>query len=180
MMNKVTTAGKKLPPLVLALCISGCGLTQKVSDGTSSLTKSIFYKQIHTLHLDFRAREGVNRNAQGAALSTVVRIWQLKDKKAFGDSDYPSLFASDSQVLKPDLLAQKDIRIRPGESVSVDMPMEDKAEFVAVAGLFLSPDTQDDKWRLVLTRDDLDPDDARVIELGDGILTLVAKKADRP
>lgn len=95
-------------------------------------------------------------------------------------ADYPSLFTADSQVLKADLLAQKDIRIRPGESVSIDMPMDDKAEFVAVAGLFLSPDTQDNKWRLLLTRDDLDPDNARVIELGDGTLTLVAEKAKRP
>ncbi|KJV44873.1 type VI secretion protein [Pantoea sp. BL1] len=179
-MNRATIAGKTLIPLMLALSVSGCGLTQKVSEGTVSVTKSIFYKQIRTLHLDFRAREGANRNAQGAALSTVVRIWQLKDSHAFDASDYPSLFTADSQVLKADLLAQKDIRIRPGESVSIDMPMDDKAEFVAVAGLFLSPDSQDNKWRLLLTRDDLDPDSARVIELGDGTLTLVAEKAKRP
>ncbi len=175
-MNKATTAGKAFISLLLALGVSGCGLTQKVSEGAVSVTKSIFYKQVTTLHLDFRAREGVNRNAQGAALSTVVRIWQLKDSKAFTGADYPSLFAADSQVLKADLLAQKDIRVRPGESVSIDMPMEEKATVVAVAGMFLSPDIQDDKWRLVITRDDLDPDKARVIELGDGTLTLITAK----
>lgn len=179
-MNRATTAGKIVIPLMLALSASGCGLTQKVSEGTASVTKSLFYKQIRTLHLDFRAREGANRNAQGAALSTVVRIWQLSDRQAFDASDYPSLLAADSQVLKADLLAQKAIRVRPGESISIDVPMEEITAFVAVAGLFLSPDTQNETWRLLLTRADLHPDKARVIELGDGTLTLVAEKGERP
>lgn len=34
-----------------ALLLAGCGLTQSVADGTVSVTKSIFYKQIKTLHL---------------------------------------------------------------------------------------------------------------------------------
>ena len=45
--------------LTLIACglLTGCGLTQTVTDGTVSITKSIFYKKIKTLHLDFtRAR----------------------------------------------------------------------------------------------------------------------------
>lgn len=45
--------------LTLIACglLAGCGLTQTVTDGTVSITKSIFYKKIKTLHLDFtRAR----------------------------------------------------------------------------------------------------------------------------
>lgn len=41
--------------------VTGCGLTQKVSEGTVSLTKSIFYKEIKTLHLDLSAREAANK-----------------------------------------------------------------------------------------------------------------------
>lgn len=76
----------------ITLILAGCGLTQKVTDGTVAVTKSIFYKQIKTLHLDIRAREAVNSNAGGVALSTVVRIYQLKDRKTFDTTDYPSLF----------------------------------------------------------------------------------------
>lgn len=79
--------------------VTGCGLTQKVSEGTVSLTKSIFYKEIKTLHLDLSAREAANKNAQGIALSTVVRIYQLKDRKAFDSANYQSLFAQDSTVV---------------------------------------------------------------------------------
>ncbi|MBJ8708304.1 type VI secretion system lipoprotein TssJ [Citrobacter portucalensis] len=153
--------------------VTGCGLTQKVSEGTVSLTKSIFYKEIKTLHLDLSAREAANKNAQGIALSTVVRIYQLKDRKAFDSANYQSLFAQDSTVVKADLLAQRDVRVRPGESVTVDIPFENEAQYVAVAGMFISPDQSEDSWRVVLRREDLDPDKARVIELNSQALVLL-------
>ncbi|NTZ51629.1 type VI secretion system lipoprotein TssJ [Citrobacter gillenii] len=149
----------------IASLLTGCGLTQTVSESTVSLTKSIFYKEIKTLHLDFLAREAVNKNAQGIALSTVVRIYQLKDRKAFDSANYQSLFAEDSTVVKADLVAQKDIRVRPGESVTLDIPLETEAQYIAVAGMFISPEQSEDSWRVVLSREDLDPDKARIIEL---------------
>lgn len=158
--------------LTLATALSGCGLTQTVKDGTISVTKSIFYKQVKILHLDIQARSGMNNNAKGASLATVVRIYQLKDRKAFDSTDYPSLFADDSQALKADLLVEKDIHLRPGESVALDMPMDEKTQFVAVAGMFMSPDQTNDTWRIVLTRDDLDPDKPRIIEASNNRLTL--------
>ncbi|MHA0517069.1 type VI secretion system lipoprotein TssJ [Citrobacter portucalensis] len=157
----------------MASLVTGCGLTQKVSEGTVSLTKSIFYKEIKTLHLDLSAREAANKNAQGIALSTVVRIYQLKDRKAFDSANYQSLFAQDSTAVKADLLAQRDVRVRPGESVTVDIPFENEAQYVAVAGMFISPDQSEDSWRVVLRREDLDPDKARVIELNSQALVLL-------
>lgn len=173
------TAGK-LTLVALAtgitLILAGCGLTQKVTDGTVAVTKSIFYKQVKTLHLDIRAREAVNRNAGGVALSTIVRIYQLKDRKTFDTTDYPSLFKDDSQAIKADLVAEKDIRLQPGGAVTVDTPMEESAQYVAVAGMFISPDQTNNTWRVVLSRDDLDPDQARIIEAGNNRLTLKALK----
>jgi len=178
-MKMATTAGKTsvtLLALMLTMALTGCGLTQTVKDGAVSVTKSIFYKQVKTLHLDIKAREGVNNNAKGASLATVVRIYQLKDRKAFDSTDYPSLFSDDSQAIKADLLAEKDIRLRPGESVALDMPMEEATQFVAVAGMFMAPDQVNDTWRLVLTRDDFDPDKPRVIEASNNRLTLQSIK----
>lgn len=179
LMKMAITTGKT-PMLVLAtgiaMLLAGCGLTQKVSDGTVAVTKSIFYKQVKTLHLDIRAREAVNSNAGGVPLSTIVRIYQLKDRKTFDSTDYPSLFATDSQAIKADLVEEKDIRLQPGGAVTVDMPMDESAQYVAVAGMFISPDLAKDTWRVVLSREDLDPDKARVIEAGNNQLTLVAVK----
>ena len=117
-----------------------------------------------------------NSNAGGVALSTVVRIYQLKDRKTFDSTDYPSLFKEDSQVIKADLLVEKDILLQPGGAVTVDMPMEENAQYVAVAGMFMSPDQENNTWRVVLSRDDLDPDKARVIEAGNNQLTMQALK----
>lgn len=178
-MKMAITAGKT--PLIaiatgITMLLTGCGLTQKVTEGTASVTKSIFYKQVKTLHLDIRAREAVNSNVGGAALSTVVRIYQLKDRKTFDTTDYPSLFASDSQAIRADLVAEKDIQLKPGGAVMVDMPIEESAQFVAVAGMFMSPDQTNNTWRIILTRDDLDPDNPRVIEAGNNTLTLLPLK----
>lgn len=166
----------KFPRVTLAagitMVLAGCGLTQSVTDGTVAVTKAIFYKQVKTLHLDIRAREAVNHNAGGIALSTVVRIYQLKDRKTVDSTDYPSLFRADGQAIRADLLAEKDIRLQPGGAVLVDMPMEKNAQYVAVAGMFMSPDLVNNTWRVVLSRDDLDPDKARVIEAGNNRLTL--------
>lgn len=176
----MATIAGKFPQIAKALGITlmlaGCGLTQKVTDGTVAVTKSIFYKQIKTLHLDIRAREAVNSNDGGVALSTVVRIYQLKDRKTFDSTDYPSLFKDDSQAIKADLVAEKDIRLQPGGAVMVEMPMEEKAQYVAVAGMFMAPDQANNTWRVVLSRDDLDPDKARVIEAGNNRLMLKAVK----
>ncbi|MGL4724273.1 MAG: type VI secretion system lipoprotein TssJ [Scandinavium sp.] len=172
-------AGKTTMPALAAgitLMLAGCGLTQSVTDGTVAVTKSIFYKQIKTLHLDIRAREAVNSNAGGVALSTVLRVYQLKDRKTFDTTDYPSLFKADSQAIKADLVAEKDIRLQPGGAVMVDMPMDENAQYVAVAGMFMSPDQVNNTWRIVLSRDDLDPDKARVIEAGNNRLTLIPVK----
>ncbi|WP_197058914.1 type VI secretion system lipoprotein TssJ [Enterobacter sp. Bisph1] len=171
----VITAGKArfgLAIIALVLSLSGCGLTQKVTDGTVAVTKSMFFKQVKTLHLDIRAREAVNNNAGGVPLSTVIRIYQLKDRKVFDSTDYPSLFAYDSQVIKSDVVAQKDIRLPPGGAVIVDMPLDEAAQFVAVAAMFIAPDQTNDTWRVVLTRDDLDPETPRIIEAGNNRLTL--------
>ncbi|EMX8105366.1 type VI secretion system lipoprotein TssJ, partial [Escherichia coli] len=45
-------AGYGLIIALFSLSLSGCGLTQRVADGTVSATKSLFYRQIKTLHLD--------------------------------------------------------------------------------------------------------------------------------
>ncbi len=108
----------RLLAFLMVTVLTGCGLTQTVKDGAVSVTQSIFYPQVKTLHLDLRAREGVNNNAKGASLATVVRIYQLKERQAFDNTDYPSLFAGDGQALQADRVAEKDVRLRPGESVT--------------------------------------------------------------
>lgn len=176
----LTTAWKTkywLP--VLALLLSGCGLTQSVSDATVSATKSIFYKQIKTLHLDFTGREALNTDAHeenSDSEPVMVRIYQLRDNKTFNKSVYEQLVNDGEDTLKDDLLASRSVVVKPGLSASLDAPMDKEAKFVAVVALFRHPDVAKDHWRVTLNREELDPDKPRSFELGNNSLTLLAVK----
>ncbi|MCX0501606.1 type VI secretion system lipoprotein TssJ [Erwinia billingiae] len=162
--------------LIACSLLAGCGLTQSVTDGTVSLTKSIFYKQIKVLHLDFIPRAASNADGEQTPLATMVRVYQLKDRKAVDTANYPTLLNKADAALKDDLLSSRSLLVMPDGTVTLDMPMDENAQFVAVVGLFNRPDLKENRWRLVLARDDLDPDKARFIELGDGWLSLAPLK----
>ncbi|MQU28847.1 type VI secretion system lipoprotein TssJ [Pseudomonas helleri] len=160
--------------VVCAALLGGCGVTQKVTDATVSTAKAIFYKHVKTLHLDFSARVALNSDTtEMSALSvpTLVRVYQLRDKKAVEMATY-DLLVSDDDKLGSELLGTQAVVVKPGEGVQLNVPLQEQAQFVAVVALFRTPNAQTNTWRLILTRDDLDPDQPRVIELGNNRLTL--------
>ena len=166
---------KRLPLLLLPPLLAGCGLTQSVSDGTASVVTSVFYKQVKTLHLDITARQALNTDGQeNTSLSEplMVRVYQLKDRKIFDKTVYQQLLTQGEDAPNADLLASRSLVVKPGEAVSLDMPLDDKTQFVAVVALFRAPEMAKNSWKLMLSRDDLDPDRPRVIEAGHNRLTL--------
>jgi type VI secretion system protein VasD len=169
------TVSKTLMLAALGALLGGCGATQTVTDSTTSTAQAIFYKQVKTLHLDFSGRASMNTDAADmSALSvpTLVRVYQLHDSKALEKATYDSLLSDGDSVLRADLLDQRAMVVKPGEGAQLNVPLDKGAQFVAVVALYRTPDTRMNTWRLTLTRDDLDPDRARVIELGDNRLTL--------
>jgi len=160
---------------MLAFSLTGCGVTQSVADGTKSAYNAIFYKKIKVLHLDFTAREALNtdsRESNSLSEPVVIRVYQLKDRKAFDKTVYQQLLKDGDTILKADQLATRDVVIKPGGDANLDMPMEEGTQFVAVVGLFRHPDMDDNTWRQVLKREDLDPDKPRILEAGGNHLTL--------
>lgn len=160
---------------VLGALLAGCGLTQTISDATTSTAKAIFYKQVKTLHLDFTGRAAMNTDLMdmsGLSVPTVVRVYQLRDNKIVDKATYDSLLSDADNLLRADLLDQQALVVRPAEGAQLDVPLNKDAQFVIVVALFRTPDTRLNTWRLTLPRDDLDPDRARVIELGNNRLTL--------
>lgn len=167
--------------LILPLLLSGCGLTQNVSDGTSSAMKSIFYKQVKNLHLDLTAREALNTDArENTSLSepVMVQVYQLKDRKTFDKTVYQQLVNDADSALGADLLASRSLVVKPGADTSLDMPVDEKTQYVAVVGLFRQPDQAKNDWKLLLTRDDLDPDKPCIVEASNNRLALQPLKDD--
>jgi len=160
---------------MLAFSLTGCGVTQRVADGTKSAYNAIFYKKIKVLHLDFTAREALNtdsRESNSLSEPVLIRVYQLKDRKAFDKTVYQQLLKDGDTILKADQLATRDVVIKPGGDANLDMPMEEGTQFVAVVGLFRHPDMDDNTWKQVLKREDLDPDKPRILEAGGNHLTL--------
>ncbi|CAG8863312.1 hypothetical protein PS627_00248 [Pseudomonas fluorescens] len=159
----------------LGASLAGCGLAQRVADGTTSTARAIFYKQVKTLHLDLDGRAAINADTldmNGLSVPTLVRIYQLRDNKAVEKASYDQLLNQSDSVLSADLLAERAVVVKPGEGALLSQPMDLDTRFVAVAALFRAPDAEANSWRLVLRLDDLDPDRPRVIELRDSQLTL--------
>nr|WP_194698791.1 type VI secretion system lipoprotein TssJ [Pantoea agglomerans] len=166
---------------LLAFSLASCGVTQSVTDGTKSAFNAVFYKKIKVLHLDFTAREALNtdsRESNSLSEPVVVRVYQLKDRKTFDKMVYQQLLKDGETILKADLLATRDVVVKPGGDANLSMPMEEEAKYVAVVGLFRHPDMVNNTWKLVTEREDLDPDKPRILEAGNNHLTLQPLKDD--
>ncbi|MFP3518671.1 type VI secretion system lipoprotein TssJ [Pseudomonas sp. SIMBA_077] len=175
------TAFNSLMLAALVSLLGGCGLTQTVADATTSAAKAIFYKQVKILHLDFTSRAALNTDTtdmNAMSVPTLVRVYQLRDAKALEKASYDSVLSDDERLLSADLLDTHTVVVKPEEGAQLNVPLNKDAQFVAVVALFREPDTQGKTWRLLLTRNDLEPDQARVIELGDNQLTLLPLAED--
>lgn len=162
---------------ILALLgMAGCGVGQAVKDGTVDAAKWAFTTQVKTMNVDVVGRESLNADAQGRSLSTVVRLYQLKDSKTFDQLDYGRLRAGDLEALRADLLATKDIVLRPGASASVSEPMNDDAQFVGVVAFFREP-KPDATWKLAIPKKQWKKTDPVKIEVRGNELVLLGANA---
>lgn len=162
-----------LPMMLLtSLLLSGCGLTQKVSKGTASVTRAIFYSTVDVLHLEFTARAALNADDGGIAVPTVVRVYALADRKAFDAASYQQLLTQADSVLSIRPADVQEVRVMPGYSTKLDVPLDEKAQYVAVVALFQSPDLSQNTWRQVIARSELKPDTPRILELQNNTLTV--------
>lgn len=134
-----------------AIALTGCGVGQAIKDNTVDAAKWAFTTQVKTMNLDLTSRASLNPNGAGQSLSTVVRIYQLKDAKTFDKLDYAQLQSNDLDALKPDLLATKDVVLRPNSSASVSEPMNEDAEFVGVVAFFREAG-KDATWKLAIPK----------------------------
>ncbi|MGR7180148.1 type VI secretion system baseplate subunit TssK [Klebsiella aerogenes] len=117
-----------------------------------------------------------NREDNSASQPVMVRVYVLKDRKTFEKTVYQQLAAEGEDILKDDQLASRSLVLKPGTAMSLTMPLDEQAQYVAVVALFRAPDLTKNDWKLVLAREDLDPDRARVIEASHHQLVLQPRK----
>ena len=162
--------------ILAAVATAGCGMAQAVSDNTVDAAKWVFTTQVKQMNVDLKGRTSVNADAQGQSLSTVVRFYQLKDEKTFVQLDYSQLQSDDLKLLKTDLLATKDVVLRPDASASITEPMNPDAQFVGVVAFFRDP-MQDRAWKLSIPKKQWKNTDPVKIEVSGNELVLVDAKS---
>lgn len=163
--------------VLLALTVSalgGCGAWQTVKDGTVETTRSIFYTKLKNLKLDLIARQGLNQNERGQSLSTVVRIYQLKDNQSFEAAAYRDLLNQDKALLAGNLLDSKQVVVRPSEVINVDEKLNPEAEYVGVVAFFNRTD-ETQSWKLLIPKKSLSNKKALPVELNDKSVHLLLK-----
>jgi type VI secretion system protein VasD len=158
--------------ILAAAITAGCGVAQAVGDGTADAAKWAFTTQVKTMNVDLKGRTALNADAQGKSLSTVVRFYQLKDAKTFAQLNYSQLQSDDLNLLKTDLLATKDVVLRPDASASVVEPMNPDAQVVGVVAFFREP-VQDRTWKLAIQKKQWKKTDPVKIEVNGNELVLV-------
>lgn len=155
--------------LLIGPLISACGAWQAASDTTVSAAKAIFNKQVKVLNVDFKARDALNTSENKKSLSVVVRVYQLKDRKAFDAATYNDLLTNDKIILAQDMLGTHGAVVNPGAAASLSQPMDDRTKFVATV-VFFREATMDENWRRVVERKMLSADRALKYALMDNKL----------
>ncbi|MFC0401235.1 type VI secretion system lipoprotein TssJ [Paraburkholderia rhizosphaerae] len=158
------------------LACGGCGVGQAVKDGTVDAAAWAFTTQVKTMNVDLMARASLNADVGGQSFSTVVRFYQLKDDRTFQKLGYAQLQTNDLGELKADLLATKDVVLRPGASASISEPMNGAARFVGVVAFFREPG-QDAEWKLAIPKKQWKKTDPVKIEVRGSALVLVGAEA---
>jgi type VI secretion system protein VasD len=174
---KCTTYRAGLAIAILAAMVTaGCGVAQAVGDSTVDAAKWVFTTQVKTMNVDLKGRASINADAQGQSLSTVVRFYQLKDAKTFAQLNYSQLQSDDLNLLKADLLATKDVVLRPDASASIAEPMNPDAQIVGVVAFFREP-VQDRIWKLAIPKKQWKKTDPVKIEVNGNELALVGAES---
>ena len=87
----------------------------------------------------------INRNEYGEPLAVVVRIYQLKDRRAFESASFEELWKQDFQILGNDLVMKEEITMDPAYQRHIELPRHDQAEYLAAMAVYRQPDGA--SWR---------------------------------
>jgi type VI secretion system protein VasD len=135
-----------------ACFLNGCGVVQAIKDGTINFSKPASTRYAKTITVDLEAQPFINADPDGNPLSVVLRFYQLRDVTTFAELTYVQFQRGDQKLLKDDLLATKDVVLRPGVSTSMTEAMNEATQVVGVIAFFREP-TQSKTWKLAIPGD---------------------------
>jgi len=99
------------------------------------------------LHFNIKADDLINPNRNGDASPVVVRIYELKNNTVFEQLTFFDLLDNDQQKLGQDLVAKRELELKPNDEIQFDRDTPIETRFVGIIVGFREIDTA--KWRTV-------------------------------
>jgi type VI secretion system protein VasD len=94
------------------------------------------------------ADAALNRDENGAPLSVVVRVFQLRGKTEFSRLSFDAAASgADDELFPKELAAANEMVLRPGDSVDMADKLLPETQYVGVVGYFRKPDAR--MWRFL-------------------------------
>jgi len=90
----------------------------------------------------------VNPDIAGRPSPVTVKIYQLRTAGGFESADFFAVYGNAAAVLGPDLIASRDVTVRPGETRRFDEEIDPRTRFVGIVAGFR--DVQNARWRAVV------------------------------
>lgn len=107
-----------------------------------------------TVQLRLETAQNLNAGEDGQGLSTVFRVYKLKDRNAFLATPY-SVFGSperEKSAFGQDVLEMREMVLSPGESLDMKEKITADTPYLGTVALFRQPGAQ--RWRFVFAAAD--------------------------
>lgn len=144
----------RLPCLALLLGLAGCGplLTQPASTPAAvpAAPAIATAPAAGQMNLEIAGSATLNPDAGGTPQQVVLRVYQLKNTRAFETATYAQLLDGDNTLLNADLVARTEATLAPGTTLRLSEPMQGAARFVGVVAFFRNQ--ADAEWQIVIPK----------------------------
>ena len=100
-----------------------------------------------TLHLTLQAQPGLNPDNTGLPNPVQAHVFLLRTSEAFTNTDYFQFADKEKTVLGPDLLAQRDEFMHPGQTKQLTVAIPKDTKFIGVSAAYRNIDQA--MWRVV-------------------------------
>lgn len=100
------------------------------------------------LQLLVQAQRSLNTDARNTSASLALRVYVLRDTRAFEQANFDSLYDDDEATLGANLLSRENLFLRPGEAREIALEVAGEARALAVFGAYRELDNA--TWRAVL------------------------------
>lgn len=94
------------------------------------------------------ASERINPDSNGAALPTVVRLYELKAIARVEESDFRAIWEQPKETLGADMLGVQEYTLFPGQSEQVRVALKPETRFLVGVAIFRRPTGS--QWRSII------------------------------